>query len=355
MAVSAQTTTRPKLQLGKFVVDVLNGESLGIVITLVPAALINSLLKIFGDAQWAEQASFMVNLAQSLLPVVSAFAVAIMLKMAVIDAAAIAMAAFVSAGVVTQTKAGMMIGGTGVILNIMLVIFIATALTLASKNVFGHFKILLQPLLIILVAGGIGLVTLAPLAAVQTFVGKVVTTATNLTPLLMGIVLGAAFALLILSPLSSVGIATAIGLAGIGSGAASAGIAVAAFTLAALGTNVNPIGASVAIIVGSPKLQMANLLTKPKLFIPPLIGAGIMGGISTLFNIQGTAYSAGFGSVGLVGPLTAYSSAGGGFQALISVLLVFVILPIALAFLLKYLFINQLGLIKDEDLRLTLE
>ncbi|QBO36826.1 PTS sugar transporter subunit IIC [Periweissella cryptocerci] len=355
MDVSAQATARTKPNLGKFVVDVLNGESLGIVITLIPAALISSLLKLFGDAQWATQAGFMVSLAQSLLPVVSAFAVAAILKLAVIDAASIALAAFVSAGVVTQTPNGMVIGGTGVILNILLVIFVATGMTIAIKNSFGHFKMLIQPLLVIIVAGGFGLLTLAPMAAVQTIVGQMVTTATALTPIVMGIVLGAAFAFLILSPLSSVGIATAIGLAGIGSGAANAGIVVAAFTLAAMGSSVNPIGASLATFLGSPKVQMANLLTKPKLFIAPLIGAGIMGGVATLFNIEGTAYSAGFGFAGLIGPITAYTTAGGGTQALISIVLVFGILPVALACALKYVFINKLGLIKPEDLKITLE
>jgi uncharacterized membrane protein len=290
-----------------------------------------------------------------MLPVVSAFAVAGILKLAVIDGASIALAAFVSAGVVTPTAKGMVIGGTGVILNIIIVIFLATALTIAIKDRFGHFKMLLQPMIVILVAGGVGLLTLEPMKAVQTVVGEVVATATAWTPLLMGIALGVAFAFLIMSPLSSVGIATAIGLSGIGSGSASAGIVAAAFTLVALSGGVNPMGASIATFMGSPKIQMANLLTKPKLFLPPLLAAGIMGGVATFFNIQGTPYSAGFGFSGFIGPLAAYTASRGGVGAIINIAMIYVILPILVALTMKFIFVNRLKMMKADDLKLTLE
>jgi uncharacterized membrane protein len=341
-------------KVGKFVVDVLNGESLGIVITLIPAALLSQILPLFGANHMAAQASYMIMLVQSLLPVVSAFAVGAILKLEIIDAASIALAAFVSSGVVTQTPKGMMIGGTGVILNIILVILIASALTVGIKSRFGHLKMLLQPLIVLLVAGGIGLVTLAPLAAVQTLVGTGVAAATSLTPLLMGVVLGMIFAVLVVSPLSSVGIATAITLAGVGSGAANAGIVVASFTLAAMGASVNPLGATLAHFIGSPKIQMANMLTKPKLFIPTLIGSGIMGGVATLLNMKGTPFSAGFGFSGLIGPLTAYNASNGGVAVGINVALTYVILPLIIALALKYIFINKLNLIEPNDLKITL-
>lgn len=73
----------------------------------------------------------------------------------------------------------------------------------------------------------------------------------------------------------------------------------ASFTLALMGASVNPIGGTLAHFVGSPKIQMANMLVKPKLFIPTSIGA-----VATMLNIKGTPFSAGFGFSGLVGPLT---------------------------------------------------
>ena len=42
---------------------------------------------------------------------------------------------------------------------------------------------------------------------------------------------------------------------------------------------------------------------KPKIVIPMLITAAILGGLAGVLNIQGTPISAGFGLSGLIGPL----------------------------------------------------
>ena len=214
---------------------------------------------------------------------------------------------------------------------------------------------LLQPLIVVLLAGGLGLVTLAPLRQVQVLMGTAVAAATHLTPLLMGALLGMAFAFLVVSPLSSVGIAMAINLSGVGSGAANAGIVVASFTLAAMGASVNPIGGTLAHFIGSPKIQMANMLLKPKLFIPTTIGAGIMGILATVFDVKGTPFSAGFGFSGLIGPMTAYGLSNQSAKGVVDIVLVFVVLPCVLAMTLKWLFIKKCHLIKPEDLKLTLQ
>lgn len=338
----------------KFIVDVLNGTSLGIVITLIPGALVSQLLLLFDGSTIATNVGFMTTLIQSTLPIVAGFSVGQIFKLSAIDSGSIALAIFVSSGVVTQTQTGMIISGTGVILNILLIAIIATALVKMTENSFGHLKMLLQPLFVLVVAGGVGLVTLSPLRTVQILIGTMVARATDLTPLLLGAVLGGIFATLIVSPLSSVGIAMAINLTGVGSGAANAGIVVASFTLAAMGSQVNPIGATLAHFIGSPKIQMANMLTKPKLFIPTTIGSMIMGMVAIVLDIKGTPFSAGFGFSGLIGPLTAYASSDKSVTAVISVLLTFVVLPIILAFVLKWFFMTKTKLIRAEDLKLTM-
>ncbi|WP_270746668.1 PTS transporter subunit IIC [Leuconostoc lactis] len=342
-------------QIKKFIVDVLNGTSLGIVITLIPSALVSQLLLLFPNSVIAANINFMTTLIQSTLPLVAGFAVGHLLKLSTIDAGAIALATFVSSGVVTKTATGMVISGTGVILNIVLITLVAAILVKMTTTVFGHLKMLLQPLIVVLLAGGLGLVTLAPLRQVQVLMGTAVAAATHLTPLLMGALLGMAFAFLVVSPLSSVGIAMAINLSGVGSGAANAGIVVASFTLAAMGASVNPIGGTLAHFIGSPKIQMANMLLKPKLFIPTTIGAGIMGILATVFDLKGTPFSAGFGFSGLIGPMTAYGLSNQSAKAVVDIVLVFIVLPCVLAMTLKWLFIKKWHLIKPEDLKLTLQ
>ncbi|GMA70132.1 membrane protein [Leuconostoc litchii] len=341
----------------KFIVDILNGTSLGIVLTLIPSALVSQLLLLFAGNAIASKVAFMTTLIQSTLPLVSGFAVGQILKLTVIDSGAIALAMFVSSGVVksTSNSGDMVIAGSGIILNILLVAFLATILVKLTERSFGHFKILLQPLVVTVIAGGIGLSTLNPISTVQMWIGDAVSYATNWTPVLMGAVLGAAFAFLIVSPLSSVGIAMAIGLTGIGSGAANAGITVASFTLALMGAKVNPIGGTLAHFIGSPKIQMANMLLKPKLFIPTTLAASTMGAIATLFKIKGTPFSAGFGFSGLIGPLTAYTESDKASITVVFIILVFVIFPILLAMMMKWLFMTKLKMIRAEDLKLTLQ
>ncbi|CUW03484.1 membrane protein, putative [Leuconostoc inhae] len=173
-------------QIKKFIVDVLNGTSLGIVITLIPSALVSQLLLLFTGMPIATKIGFMTTLIQSTLPIVAGFSVGQIFKLSAIDSGSIALAMFVSSGVVTQTKTGMLISGTGVILNILLIAVLATALVKTTTNMFGHLKMLLQPLFVLLVAGGIGLITLGPLRQVQTLIGEAVAYATDLTPLLLG-------------------------------------------------------------------------------------------------------------------------------------------------------------------------
>lgn len=126
----------------------------------------------------------------------------------------------------------------------------------------------------------------------------------------MGVLMGMAFALLIVSPISTVGIATAISLSGIASGAANLGIVAAGFALAIYGWYANSVGTSIAHFLGSPKMQMANLLAKPKLFLPVCLIAGILSSLGALFQVNGTPMSAGFGFSGLVGPLATLEGYG---------------------------------------------
>jgi uncharacterized membrane protein len=77
----------------------LNGTSLGVVLTLIPSALVSQLLLLFSGNEIATQIAFMTTLIQSTLPLVAGFAVGQILKLTVIDSGAIALSMFVSAGV----------------------------------------------------------------------------------------------------------------------------------------------------------------------------------------------------------------------------------------------------------------
>lgn len=67
--------------------------------------------------------------------------------------------------------------------------------------------------------------------------------------------------------------------------------------------------------------------------------------------VEGTAFSAGFGMAGFIGPLTAMTESTGSALA-VRVLVAFVVVPLAAAFLMKLIFIQKTQLIKAEELKL---
>lgn len=343
--------TVQKLNKKEFGLAILNGNASGIIVALIPSAIISQLLAIMPQTDIVKTLTMMVTLAQSTLPIIAAFAVGALLKFGTIESASMALATFIASGVVTSHGGQYVISGSGVILNIMLTTFMASLVTIAFHKLLGQLRAVFEPLAVLLVGGGLGLLTLPVMIAIQDAIGTVVAAATQTAPLVMGILLGIIFAVLIVSPLSSVGIATAIGLTGIGSGAANTGIVTASLVLAIMSLKENSWGLFIAHFMGSPKIQMANMLSKPKLFIPVIIASAIAGGISSLLSMSGTPFSAGFGLSGFIGPVTALNESTGNGIGL-RVVIAFFIVPIAMALIMKYIFIDKLQLIDAKDLKL---
>ena len=244
-----ETLVSPRRNWQDFTLNVLNGNSLGIIIALLPPALTSQVLLLFGQHPWVRLITMMTNVSQSMLPIIAAFAVGYFLRLSTLASASIGLASVVSAGVVTiNPNNTYTLAGTGAILNIMLVTFLSALLVIVLEPRLGQLKIIFLPTITLLIGGGIGLTTLPWIIRIQNAIGNVVAVATHLSPLPMGIFLGLAFAAFV-SPISSVGIATALGIAGVGSGAANAGIVAGALTLAWMSASVNPIGGTIAHVI----------------------------------------------------------------------------------------------------------
>ncbi|BDR54569.1 membrane protein [Bombiscardovia apis] len=328
-----------KAKLYEATMNMLNGLSIGIIVALIPGALLNSLLKYLVPAVPQIQIILtMTAIAQTLLPAVSAVCVGMMAKFTPIQTTSLALAAAIGAGNYHMTPKGISVAGPGDVINLAVTIAVGYVVILLLGDLLKAYTILLIPTLVVLIAGGVGLLTYTPVSAITRYIGIGIHSMTTIQPILMGTLMGAIFAFIIVSPISSVGIAAAISLTGIGAGSANLGIAAAGFALAIYGRKVNSLGTCLAHFLGSPKVQMANLFTRPKLLLPILINAAIMGGLGAVFHVQATPSTAGFGCIGLVGPLAAlegYGSFSVGNIILISVL--FVILPIVLGYVSDYI------------------
>jgi|SRR5690625_1533378 len=161
---------------------------------------------------------------------------------------------------------------------------------------------------------------------------------TNLQPLLMCILIAIAFSILIVSPISTVAIAMAIGISGIASGAANVGIAAAACMLVVGTAKVNNKGVPIAVFLGAMKMMMPNLLKNPVISIPIALTAVVTGITASLFGIQGTPESAGFGFSGLVGPINAIKFMDGSmFINILILVFVYFVVPFVSALVINHL------------------
>lgn len=336
--------------LKKITMTTLNGVSIGVIVALVPGALLNNIMKAllphFGLAQTVLN---FTAISAVLLPVISALCVGLMGKLTPIQSASLVLATAIGAGNIKATPNGLTIAGSGDVINVGVTILISYMLILLLGNRLKSYTILLLPSIVLIIGGGIGQLTLHPVGKITQFIGDFIAQVTHLQPILMGILLGISFALIIISPVSSVGIASAVGLQGVASGSANLGIVAAAFALAVYGFKVNSLGASLAHIIGSPKIQMANIVKKPKVMLPIAINSGILGGLGALLNINGTAMSAGFGFSGLIGPIAALEQGSN----ILTLIIIFIIVPFALALISHYLFILRWRFMDIKDFTLN--
>ena len=303
----------------------------------------------------ASQVIDITNFAASLLPAMAGFCVGYLFKMNMVQMNSIAAATTIGSGVVKKVGTTYVVAGTGDVINVAVTIVFAVIIASIIGNKLKNYTILLMPVLVLVIAGGLGLLTLPYVKLVTGFIGAMIKTFTILQPVLMGTLMGISFAVLIVSPISSVGIATAIGISGISSGSANLGITAGAFTLAIMGSSVNSLGTILAHFIGTPKIQMGNMLERPRLFIPVIISSGIMGALGAIFKIQGTPMSAGFGFAGLIGPMTAYEQMDSGVGSVILLTTLFVVLPIILGLAMKYIFVGESKFVKANDLLIETE
>lgn len=339
--------------------NILNGIGLGVIAALVPAAILGQLMKaLLGVAPaFAQTVINITTFTQSLLAAMAGFCAAYLFQMNMIQMCSVAAAAMIGSGAVTFKNGLIMVAGTGDVINIGLTITLAILLIKLIGNKLGSYTTILLPIIVLVVGGGIGLLILPYVKTVTTFIGMIVMAFTKLQPLLMGVLLmgvliGMSFAAMIVSPISSVGIAVAIGLTGVASGAANLGITGAAYTLGIMSYSVNGMGTTLAHFIGTPKIQMANMLEKPKLFVPVLLSSALSGLLAAIFNLQGTPNSAGFGFSGLIGPLAAYAKMTPGWGSIILLTVLYVVYPVALGFFMRWIFIDRLSFAQAEDLRL---
>ncbi|OMC79980.1 PTS sugar transporter subunit IIC [Viridibacillus sp. FSL H8-0123] len=342
----------------EFINKLLTGMSIGIVVSLIPNALLGELLKLLIPHFPALQQILDISvLVMSMLPIMIGVTVGMTFKLTPIQTASIGLAAVVGSGVVQINESVMTLQGIGVVLNTGVTAGLAVLFVKYIGAKLKDYTILLLPTLTIFFPGLFGYLILPYVKSGTGIIGVGIQQVTDLQPILMGAIIAVIFCVLILSPLSTVGVATVIMLSGIGAGAANLGIVSAGIGLCIASYKSNSLGTALAHVLGSPKIQMRNFFMKPKIAFPMLITAAILGALAGVFNVQGTSMSAGFGLSGLIGPLNYINLTPDGWTTsnITVMIAMFFVIPTVLNVILLRIFSTNLKMIKSEDYKIHIE
>lgn len=283
--------------------------------------------------------------------------------MAVSIGAALSAPQLVLYSLIAVGMAANQLGGAG---GPLAVYFITIVASECGKIVSKETKvdILVTPAVTILVGVGLSVLCAPTIGAAASSVGDFIKWATNLQPLLMGILVSVVVGMALTLPISSAAICAALSLTGLAGGAAVAGCCAQMVGFAVMSFRENGVGGLVSQGLGTSMLQMPNIIRNPRVWIPPTLASAITGPIATcLFHLEmnGPAVSSGMGTCGLVGQIGVYTGwlndiAAGTKAAIlpmdwVGLILICFVLPAVLTLLFAF-FLRKWGWIKGGDLKL---
>lgn len=344
--------TTQKETISSFINKILNGTAIAIVVALIPNGILGTLMKQFPNIPVAVDFARIIFVFQFFTPIMAGFLIAQQFKFTPMQQVAVGGAAYIGSGawqfatvVINQKDTGIyQLKGIGDLINMMITVAIAVKVIQLVGHKFGSLNIILLPILVGAGVGYVGWLLLPHVSKITTMIGDGINSFTTLQPLLMSILIAMSFAILIVSPISTVAIGLAIGLNGISAGAAAMGVAATASVLVIGTSRVNKVGVPLAIGLGAMKMMMPNVMRKPQILIP-MVATAIASAVSVpLFNLVGTPMTAGFGYSGLVGPI---ASLQGGIHWTMMFVVWFVV-PFAFGFVAHYVCKNILKIYTDE-------
>lgn len=344
-----------KLTSKKLFNTVLNGMALGIVAGLIANAVLGTLFKYLGMAFLPTVFTTLgqaVYLLQFAVPALIGVAIGMQMKFNPLETAVLSSAILAGSGSIVFNKELKAYTATpmGDLFNVLLVALIATVIIYLVSGKFGSLTIIFLPIVGGALPTAIGLVTLPYMKQITKFLADIVFTFTTLQPILMCILIAMSFAFFIVTPVSTVamGIILFSNENFLGAGAAALGVVSAAAVLMVGSYKAkNSSGVTLAILLGAIKLMMPNCARQPLLLVPILLTAAATGLSGYIFNILGNHTSAGFGIIGLVGPVKAFEL-GNGAGALLGIFVAYIVVPFVVGFIADKICSDVLKLYKKE-------
>ncbi|MGF1729207.1 PTS sugar transporter subunit IIC [Photobacterium kasasachensis] len=236
----------------------------------------------------------------------------------------------------------------------------SVAATECGKLVANETKIdiLLTPAVTVVVGVIVGTLVGPQVGALMTALGDLIMYATQLQPLLMGMIVAVLMGMALTLPISSAAIAIMLSLNGLAAGAATVGCCAQMVGFAVMSFRENRWAGVVAQGLGTSMLQMPNIVKNHKVWYPPILASAILGPIATLvFAMENTPLGAGMGTSGFVGQIQSFialDAAGwSSGEIYTAVLMMHLILPAVITLVIAEV-MRKAGWIKPGDLTLNL-
>lgn len=351
MNPASQTKPGTKIGVKYFLFNLLNGVAIAIVAGLIPNAILGEILKalkpfhpVFGTLLHITTAI------QFAVPCLIGALVAYRFKFTPLGIAVVSAASFIGSGAVVFKNNVWVITGIGDLINTMFAAAIASLLILLIGERFGSLNLIILPTFVAVLTGFISLHTLPYVKLVTTAIGHMINSFTELQPIPMCILISLVYSAIVISPISTAALSMAIGIEGLAAGSASIGIAAVEAVLTIGTLRVNRLGVPMTIFLGGVKMMLPNLVRHPIMFLPILTTAGVSGFVASLIGVGGTKESAGFGIIGLVGPINAFRFLSGDnffLKAMLSGIAFFVV-PFITAYIAHFIYIKVLKLYKKD-------
>lgn len=345
----SETMTRPgtKVSPKTFLFNVLNGVAFAIIAGLIPNAILGEILKALAPHfKIAVTFLHITTAIQFTVPMLVGALVAHRFKFTPLGIAVVAASSFIGSGAVVFKNGVWIVTGIGDLINTMLAASLASLLILFFGERFGSLNLIILPTFVAVLTGFVTLLTLPYVKLVTTGIGHVINTFTEMQPALMCMLIALVYSMIIISPISTVATSMAIGIAGLAAGSASVGITAAEAVLAFGTWKVNRMGVPATILLGGVKMMLPNMVRYPIMLVPITITAAISGFIGSFIGIGGTKESAGFGIIGLVGPINAFRfmHVDEVWLKLILVIIAFFVVPFTVAYIAHFICMKVLKL-----------
>lgn len=229
--------------------------------------------------------------------------------------------------------------------------------TECGKLIYKETKldIILTPFTTIVVGYMVGNFIGPPIDRFMTGLGDVINWSTAQQPFIMGIIVAVLMGWALTAPISSVAVALMLSLDGIAAGAAVVGCSAQMIGFAVSSYRDNGVGGLFAQGIGTSMLQIANVIKKPLIIIPPTVAGVIMAPVATVWlQMTNNPSGAGMGTSGLVGQVMAFQTMGFSIDVLWMIIGVHIIGPAVVSILVSE-WMRRKGWIRSGDMKIHYE